>query len=126
MNKVILIGNIVKEVEPIFNSNGTVMVRNSIAVQRKFKPKDGERGTDFLPFIIFGKSAEIFANYVTKGNKIALNGRIEQNNYTDNEGKKVYSFNIVVEDFMFLEKKSDGEKTESNNFEPIESDDIPF
>lgn len=122
MNKIILIGNVVKEVEVQFLNSGTAMVKNTIAVQRKFKNKDGNQTTDFLNFVIFGKQAEVFADYVLKGHKVALTGRMEQNSYNDKEGKKVYSYNVAVEEFSFLEKKG---QQKCENFEEV-SEDIPF
>jgi single-strand DNA-binding protein len=76
----------------------------SIAVDRKFK-RQGEVETDFFNCVAFGKQGEFVEKYLSKGNKILLTGRIENNNYTNREGQKVYSVQVSVEEVEFAESK---------------------
>lgn len=109
MNKVILMGRLTKDPEISFSAAGTKYARFSIAVDRRFK-QDNEPEADFFNCVSFGKQADFVGNYLHKGTKIVLTGRIQNNNYTNKEGQKVYDVRITVEEIEFAESK--GEKTE--------------
>lgn len=112
MNKVILLGNLTRDPE-IRYSQGEKQIaiaRFSIAVNRRFA-NDGETNADFLNCTAFGKTAEFIEKYFRQGSRMSLVGRIENNNYTNKNGEKVYSVQIMVEEVEFAERKS----AQSNN-----------
>lgn len=114
MNKVILMGRITKDVDSRGDGNNMV-ARYSLAVDRRFKNKDGEYDTDFINIVAFGKSAEFASKYFAKGTKVVITGRIQTGSYTNKDGQKVYTTDVVAEDQEFAEsKKSSGGETESS------------
>lgn len=112
MNKVILLGNLTRDPEIRYSQGEKQMAvaRFSLAVNRRFA-KDGETNADFLNCTAFGKTAEFVEKYFRQGSRMSLVGRIENNNYTNKNGEKVYSFQIIVEEVEFAERKS----AQSNN-----------
>ena len=112
MNKVILMGRLTKDPEISFSAAGTKFAKFSIAVDRRFK-QDNEPEADFFNCVSFGKLADFVGNYLHKGTKIVLTGRIQNNNYTNKEGQKVYDVRITVEEIEFAESK--GDKTEKKD-----------
>lgn len=107
MNKVILMGRLTKDPEISTSTSGTTFGRFDIAVDRKFK-KEGEPDADFFACVVFGKQAEFCGNYLHKGTKVLLSGRVQNNNYTNKDGVKVYSVQIMVEEIEFAESKGQG------------------
>ena len=107
MNKVILMGRLTRDPEVRYGqgSNNTAVCRYSIAVDRRFK-RDGDPDADFFDCTVFGKGAEFAEKYLKKGTKIVISGRIENNNYTNKEGQKVYGTRIVVDEQEFAESKN--------------------
>lgn len=85
-----------KDVE-IRNAGSTLVARYTLAVDRKFK-REGEQTADFIPCIAFGRNAEFAEKYLTKGKKIAVVGRIQTGSYTKQDGTKVYTTDVVVEE----------------------------
>lgn len=134
MNKVILIGRLTKDVETRY-SGETAVSRYSLAVDRRFK-REGEPTADFINCVAFGKSGEFAEKYLKKGMKIAVTGRIQTGSYTDKEGKKVYTTDVIVEEHEFCESKGSGTsdvptfKPDSNGFisipDGIEDEELPF
>ena len=110
MNKVILSGRIVRDPEVRYSQveNASAVAKYSLAVDRKFK-QEGQPTADFINCIAFGKQAEFVEKYLTKGIKIAVTGRIQTGSYTNKDGQKVYTTDVVVEEHEFCESK---EKTE--------------
>lgn len=137
MNKCIFIGRLTKEPDIRYaqNQNSTCVAKFSIAVDRKFKQKEGDPTADFINCVAFGKLGELVEKYVTKGSKVNIVGRLQTGNYTNKEGQKVYTNDIMVEEIEFLDSKSkaenSGTKTVTGNedFMSIPSDiesDLPF
>lgn len=114
MNKVILMGRLVKDPEVTVSANGTSIAKFSIAVDRKFK-REGEPEADFFNCVSFGNQAQFVENYLHKGTKVVVTGRIQNNNYTNKEGRKVYEVRIMVEEIEFAESKGES-KEEKNDF----------
>lgn len=104
MNKVTLIGRLTKEPEIRTAQSGTTVARYSLAVPRAFK-NNGQQETDFINCVCFGKTAEFAEKYLHKGTKIAVNGRIQTGSYTNKDGQKVYTTDVVVEEHEFVESK---------------------
>ena len=116
MNKVILIGRIVRDPEVRYGgANNTAVARYTLAVDRKYK-KDGEQTADFINCVAFGKLAEFAEKYLKKGIKIAVTGRIQTGSYKNKDGNTVYTTDVVVEEQEFVESKSSQQQnTQGNN-----------
>lgn len=110
MNSVQLIGRLTRDPEVRYTDSGASIARFSLAVDRRFKQENGA-DVDFINIVAFGKTAEFIEKYFHKGMKIALNGRIQTGSYTDKDGKKVYTTDIVAENVEFCESKG----TSANN-----------
>lgn len=111
MNKVILMGRLTRDPEIRYSQNGDQMciARYTLAVDRKFKKQGDGQTADFINCIAFGKSAEFAEKYLKQGTKIAITGRIQTGSYTNKDGNKVYTTDIVVEEQEFAESKSASE-----------------
>lgn len=107
MNKVILIGRLTSDPEIRYSTgdNPTAIARYRLAVDRRFK-RDGEDSADFIPCVAFGKNGEFAEKYLSKGTKIALTGRIQTGSYTNKDGNKVYTTDVIVEEHEFCESRS--------------------
>lgn len=108
MNKVMFLGRLTKDPEVRYSGeNGDFAIAKfSIAVARRGKDKDGRYLSDFFEVTAFGKLGEFVQNWLHKGSKIIMEGRIENHNYTNKEGRKVYADQIVAEGIEFAESKS--------------------
>lgn len=111
MNKVILMGRLTKDPDVRYSQGekATAVARYALAVDRKFK-RDGEASADFINCIAFGKNGEFAEKHLRKGTKIVVVGRIQTGSFTNKDGQKVYTTDVVVEEHEFAEsKKSAGE-----------------
>ena len=110
MNKVIIIGRFTRDPEIKYTTgeNATATARFSLAVNRRFKNKEGNYDADFINCVAFGKTAEFIEKYFTKGMAIGITGRIQTGSYTNKEGQKVYTTDVVVEETEFVESKNKG------------------
>ena len=116
MNKAILIGRLTRDVETRY-SGETAISRYSLAVDRKYK-REGEPTADFINCVAFGKSGEFAEKYLKKGMKIAVTGRIQTGSYTDKDGKKVYTTDVIVEEHEFCESKGSNGSEQVPTFKP--------
>jgi single-strand DNA-binding protein len=114
MNKVIMMGRLTREPEVSSSTSGTTFARYSIAVDRKFK-KEGDPEADFFNCVSFNKQAEFVEKYLKKGTKVVVTGRLQNNNYTNKEGQKVYDVRIMVEEIEFAESKNSSESSNSGS-----------
>ena len=107
MNKVILMGRLTRDPEVRYSSgeNALAIARYTLAVDRRFR-KDNEASADFIGCVAFGKGGEFAEKYLRQGTKIVVTGRIHTGSYTNREGQKVYTTEIVVEDQEFAESKA--------------------
>ena len=123
MNKVILVGRLCDEPEIRYSQgeNTTCVARYRLAVNRRFN-KDGEQQADFINCIAFGKLGEFAEKYLHKGVKIAVTGRIQTGSYTNKDGQKVYTTDVVVEEQEFCESKSSNQS--QSNDRPQASSDV--
>lgn len=106
MNKVILMGRLTRDPEVRYtqSENATAVARYNLAVPRRYK-QDGQ-DCDFINCVTFGKNAEFAEKYLSKGIKIAVVGRIQTGSYTNGDGAKVYTTDVVVEEQEFAESKN--------------------
>ncbi|MCI8505772.1 MAG: single-stranded DNA-binding protein [Lachnospiraceae bacterium] len=110
MNKVILMGRLTRDPDIRYSQNGMAVARYTLAVDRRFS-RGSENGNDqqtadFIGCVAFGKSAEFAEKYLHQGTKIAVTGRIQTGSYTNRDGQKVYTTDVVVEDQEFAESKN--------------------
>lgn len=110
MNKVVLMGRLTRDPEIRWTTGSQPMAiaRYTLAVDRRFK-KDGEASADFISCVTFGKNAEFVEKYIHKGTKIIVSGRIQTGSYTNRDGQKVYTTDVVVEEHDFAESKASQE-----------------
>lgn len=102
LNRVVLIGRTTKDPELRYTQSGTAVATFNLAVERP--PSNGQKQTDFLPIVAWGKTAEASANYLTKGRLCAIDGRIQVRSYDNRDGQKVKVTEIVAESVRFLER----------------------
>ena len=137
MNKVIIIGRFTRDPEIKYSTgeNATATARFSLAVNRRFKNKEGNYDADFINCVAFGKTAEFIEKYFTKGMAIGITGHIQTGSYTNKEGQKVYTTDVVVEETEFVESKNKGtdDNVPNNNAnsngdfeETVSDDEMPF
>ena len=125
MNQVILIGNLTRDPEMKYTQAGLAITRFTLALNRP--KKDGQdQGADFINIVTFGKLAENCANYLAKGRKTAVDGRLNTGSYDDKDGKKVYTTDIVANSVEFLEWEKKETQDTPDGFHPANSEDIPF
>ncbi len=121
MNKVMLLGRMVRDPEIRFTQSAEPLAvcRFTIAVDRPISKANQDKTADFINCICFGKRGETIGEYFSKGNKIAVIGRIQVSNYTDKSGNNRYSTDVVVEEFDFCESRNtsseQGEPASKNN-----------
>ena len=124
MNKVILMGRLTREPEVSSSASGTTFARFSIAVDRKFK-KEGDPDADFFNCTSFGKQAEFVERYLKKGTKIVVSGRLQNNNYTNKDGQKVYDVRVMAEEIEFAESKNSSGNQDSGSADVTDFTNIP-
>ena len=109
MNKVVLVGRLTRDPEVRYSqgNNATAVARYTVAVDRRFK-RDGEPTADFIPCVIFGRSAEFAEKYFHQGMRVSISGRIQTGSYTNKDGVKVYTTEVIVEQQEFAESKNAG------------------
>ena len=142
MNKLIISGNLVKEVEMSYApGSGTAVLKNTVATRRKIKDKITQKyESDFIPIVAFGKTAEFIANGFIKGQGIQVEAHMQSGSYDNKEGIKVYTLEAIVENVEFLGIKPQSQNQDSqgpNNFGnmnqeheediiPVDDGDMPF
>ena len=107
MNKVILMGRLTRDPDVKYTTgdNAMAIARYTLAVDRKYK-KDGEQTADFIGCVAFGKAGEFAEKFLHRGTKVVITGRIQTGSYTNRDGQKVYTTDVVVEDHEFAESKN--------------------
>lgn len=134
MNSVNLTGRFTRDPDVRYTDSGTSIARFTLAVDRRFKQENGPQA-DFIGCIAFGKTAEFVEKYFAKGMKIELSGRIQTGSYTNKDGVKVYTTDVVAEAVGFAESKAasqghtaGGQQSEDVGFGPADANgfmDIP-
>lgn len=108
MNKVILMGRLTRDPEVSYSAgyNSSAYARYTLAVDRRYRRGDGEQSADFISCVAFGRGAEFAEKYLRKGIKIAVTGRVQTGSYTNRDGQKIYTTDVVIEEQEFAESKS--------------------
>ena len=120
MNKVILMGRLTRDPEVRYSAgeNALAIARYTLAVDRRFR-RDGEASADFIQCVSFGRTAEFAEKYFRQGLKIAVTGRIQTGSYTNRDGQKVYTTEVVVEDQEFAESKNAAASNDGGYSAPV-------
>lgn len=134
MNKVILSGRLTKDPDVRYSqgANPIAIARYTLAVDRRVKGENNEQTADFISCIAFGKAGDFAEKYLKKGTKLIVEGRIQTGSYTNKEGQKVYTTDVVVESTEFAESKKDSNdapKVDADGFESIPegiNEELPF
>lgn len=128
MNKVVLIGRLARDPEVRYSQNDTSMAiaRFSLAVDRRRSAnnQDGQ-SADFISCVAFGRTAEFIEKYFTKGRRIGVYGHIQTGSYTNKEGAKVYTTDVVVDEAEFVESRSDNTASDSGFTAPSQNQAAP-
>ena len=108
MNKVVLMGRLTRDPEIRYSQGETAsaVARYTLAVDRRFKRQNDEQTADFISCVSFGKTAEFVERYLKQGTKVVGCGRIQTGSYTNSEGQKVYTTDVVMEELEFAESKN--------------------
>ncbi len=116
MNKVMLLGRLTRDPEVRYSqgSEPVAVARYTLAVNRRFK-RAGEPDADFIPCVVFGKSGEFAEKYFKKGQMVAVVGRLQVRSWDDNEGKKHWSTEVVIEEQHFAESKASFEQNQHHS-----------
>lgn len=129
MNKVELVGRLTRDPEVRYSQgeNASAIARFSIAINRRFKNAEGNYEADFINCVAFGKGGEFVEKYFKKGMAIGITGRIQTGSYTNKDGVKVYTTDVVVEEAEFVESKGSGaNSTATNNTTPATENQAGF
>ena len=133
-NKVILIGRTTSDVDLRYTqgANQKAVGQVSLAVNRSYKSANGEREADFIRLVIWGEQAERFANWIKKGSLVNVEGELRTRSYDDQQGRRVYVTEVIVQRFNNLEKRDDNQGQANNGFGtfaegiPFADEDLPF
>ena len=119
MNKLILMGRLTRDPEVRYSQgeNALAIARYTLAVDRRAARREGEATADFINCVAFGRSAEFAERYLRQGTKIVVSGRIQTGSYTNRDGQKVYTTEVVVEESEFAESKANSSAPSNNSYQ---------
>ena len=124
MNKVIIMGRLTRDPEVRYSQgeNATAVARYTLAVDRRQSRnnQNGEQTADFIQCVAFGRSGEFAEKYFRKGTKVVVTGRIQTGSYTNKDGQRVYTTDVVVEDQEFAESKNASQNNGGGGFAPAD------
>lgn len=120
MNKVILMGRLTRDPEVRYSQGeqATAIARYTLAVDRRFRRDADQQTADFIGCVAFGRLGEFAEKYLRKGTKVVVTGRIQTGSYTNKDGQKVYTTDVVVEECEFAESKNSG--GDNSGFTPVD------
>lgn len=119
MNLVVITGRLTRDVELRYSSQkNTAVSRFSVAVNRSFKNADGKYEADFINCVAFGKPAETIEKFLRKGDRISIQGEWRTGSYKTNDGKTVYTNDLNVQKFEFVDSKSEKQNNQRSNSQP--------
>lgn len=130
INNVVLVGRTTREIELKYTNNDLAYANLTLAVDRNFKNKNGEREADFINIVIWRQQAENLANWAKKGTLLGITGRIQTRNYENQQGQHVYVTEVVADNFQILEKRGaqpEAKKpAQQETFSSVDDIDLPF
>ena len=122
MNKVVLVGRLTRDPEVRYSQgeNATAVARYTLAVDRRFK-RDNEPSADFIPCVVFGRSGEFAEKYFRQGMRVSVSGRIQTGSYTNKDGVKVYTTEVIVEEQEIAESRAESEQNRNSFSQPAQA-----
>ncbi|AWW28372.1 MULTISPECIES: single-stranded DNA-binding protein [unclassified Acetobacterium] len=143
MNKVNLVGRLTRDPEVKNTTTGKAVATFTLAVDRRFKNKDGQKEADFVPIVVWGKQAEFVGQYLSKGSQIGVSGRLQVRSYDGQDGQRRYVTEVVADEVYFIStKRKENNGSNPNGLSPemgngvmgldedfhlmADEDDIPF
>lgn len=114
MNKVILVGRLTRDPEVKNTTTGKAVATFTLAVDRRFKNKDGQKEADFVPIVVWGKQAEFAGQYLSKGSQIGVSGRLQVRSYDAQDGQRRYITEVVADEINFV---SSGQKNSTAGYQ---------
>ena len=140
LNNINLMGRLTAEPDYRTTQSGAAMARFTLAIERDYKPKDGEKQTDFIDVTAWRSTADFVSKYFHKGQLVAVSGSLQTGSYTDRDGNKRKSWTIIANHVYFAESKRDSSQQQSGSdvyvpyeaaptsedFTPVNDDDLPF
>lgn len=125
MNRVTLVGRLTAKPELRYTGSNLPYARFTIAVNRTFRNNDGQTDADFINVIVWRKQAENVCNFLDKGRLVSVDGRLQTGSYTDKDGNRRYTTDVVADSVQFLEGKSSRNDVSSNEPSPYDYQDAP-
>ena len=124
LNRIILIGRLTADPQLRYTTNGNAVTNFTLAVDKPFVGRDGERGVDFIDVVVWRKLAEVCANHLAKGRLAAVEGRLEIRSYEDQQGVRRKAAEVVADNVRFLDRGK--EQTSSSDTDEPDFDQMPF
>ena len=125
MNHVTLIGRLTKDPEVRYTQSGTAVGTFTLAVDRRVQ-KDKPKEADFIPCVVWNKTAEVVGNWCKKGKQVGVEGRMQVRSYDAKDGSKRYVTEVIVSELELLGSKNEGADRSGNGYKPLTDEDIPF
>lgn len=128
LNHVVLMGRLTRDPELRHTATGTAVASFALAVDRDFKGQDGERETDFIDIVAWRSTAEFVSNYFTKGRMAVVSGRLQIRNWTDKDGGKRRSAEVIADSVYFGDSKRDSDAGQVQAYTQLldDDDDLPY
>nr|DAH24658.1 MAG TPA: Single strand binding protein [Caudoviricetes sp.] len=128
LNHIVLMGRLTRDPELRHTATGTAVASFALAVDRDFKGQDGERETDFIDVVAWRSTAEFVSNYFTKGRMAVVSGRLQIRNWTDKDGGKRRSAEVIADSVYFGDSKRDGDAGQVQAYTQLldDDDDLPY
>ena len=127
MNKIVIMGRITKQVDVRYTPSQKVVASLTLAVDRPFLGQDGKREADFIPVVIWGKTAEMVGNSCAKGHRLLVEGRLQIRNFDAKDGTKHWVTEVIANSVEFIERKEQAKKmTDMGQSVPFDSEEVVF
>ena len=126
MNRIILLGRLVRDPEVRYTPNGRVVCKFTLAVDRPFLNQEGQREADFIPVIIWGKTAETCGNNLLQGHRALIEGRLQIRSFESKDGIKKYATEVIADHFEFVERKEYTANSANKDYSKTYESSIPF
>ncbi len=126
LNRILLIGRLVKDPEMRYTPNGIPVAQFALAVDRPFTNAQGQRETDFFDIVVWRKQAELVSNFLQKGRLVAVEGRLQSRTYETQEGQRRKVYEIVADRVVFLDRKPASQQDSMGEEVEMGPDDVPF
>lgn len=126
LNEVILMGRLTRDPDVRMTQNGTTAANFALACERDYAPQGQDRETDFFDIVAFGKTADFVGQYFAKGQFVAVKGRLQQRDWTDKQGNKRRTTEILADRCYFAEKRQDRDASSGGSQQMPDSTPVPF